>query len=312
MGGDCEGGRPRPVSDVAALLVSIGPRWHEDIRRNSQLAKDAYGPLLASASREGIEVVRDLAYGPDPRHRLDVFRRTDATGAPVVAFVHGGAFVRGDKRTDDEIYDNVLRWFARRGFIGVNIEYRLAPAARHPSGAEDVRDALTWIRQRIGTFGGDAQQLLLIGHSAGGTHAASCVFDPAVACGSTEPSALVLISARLRADRLPWNPNAAGVAAYFGDDPGLDEALAPMRYAAFSDIPVFVVMAEFENPGLDIYALAFAHRLAIARGKAPPILQDSGHNHMSIVAHFDSGDDALGERIVGFFREVCPATAGAE
>lgn len=52
----------------------------------------------------------------------------------MLAFVHGGAFTRGSKSVDGEIYDNVLYWFARQGFIGVNIEYRQAPVARFPRG----------------------------------------------------------------------------------------------------------------------------------------------------------------------------------
>jgi triacylglycerol lipase len=60
-------------------------------------AKNLYAPLLASAPRGG-EILRDIAYGGDERHRLDVYLPVGAQGpAPVVIFLHGGGFIRGDK-----------------------------------------------------------------------------------------------------------------------------------------------------------------------------------------------------------------------
>ena len=236
---------------AAALLEAIGARWRLDIRRHSQQVKEAYEPLIAAAPRDGVEVRRDIGYGPHPRQVVDVFvpPALPAHGARVVAFVHGGAFVRGDKRTTEQIYDNVLFWFARQGCVGVNIEYRLAPEASYPAGAEDVASALRWLQARVAKFGGDPARVFLIGHSSGGTHAAAAMFDLALP-GNERPqvAGLVLVSARLRADRLAENPNAAGVAAYFGDDATLDEARSPCMQAAGSDVPVMIVVAEFEGP----------------------------------------------------------------
>ena len=294
----------RERAALRELLAAIGPIWHTDIRKHSQAVKDAYGPLLERTSRQGLAVSRDLPYGPHTRHRLDIFRPDRARDAPMAVFVHGGAFVRGDKRTSEQLYDNVLFWFARQGFVGVNLEYRLAPEAAYPGGAEDVQRALRWLEANAAAHGGDPRRILLIGHSAGGTHAAACVFDPAVAGEPPAARALVLVSARLRADRRPDNPNAEGVAAYHGPDASLDEARSPVSHAARSALPVLVAVAEFENPLLDVYGLEFAHRLAESRGRAPRFLQLRGHNHMSIVAHFDSGEDALGREILDFFAEV--------
>ena len=301
MGGNREGGRPGALKPIAAVLADVGPRWQEDIRRNSQIIKDAYAPLLAQAPKDGITVSRDLAYGAHARQRVDIFHPEGASSAPIVAFVHGGAFVRGDKRTSDELYDNVLYWFARHGFVGINVEYRLAPEVRHPAGAEDVRDALDWVVAHAGEYGGDPRRLLLVGHSAGGTHAASYVFDPSVAQGKVRASALVLISARLRADRLASNPNAAGVAAYYGDESTSDDLHSPMHHAALNELPTLVVAAEFENPWLDTYARQFADRLTAERGYPHSVVQMRGHNHMSVVAHFNTDEDDLGRRILKFF-----------
>ncbi|OUL99957.1 alpha/beta hydrolase [Variovorax sp. JS1663] len=286
---------------LRALMADIGPRWASDLPGHSQQVKDAYAPLLAAAPKDGIAVTRDVAYGPHARHRLDLFRPVGTSRAPVVAFVHGGAFVRGDKRTSTEIYDNVLYWFARQGFVGANIEYRLAPEAPYPEGALDVASAMAWLHGRVAEFGGDPARMYLIGHSAGGTHVAGYTLDPGLRPGACHARAIVLVSARLEADQSPANPNAPGVRAYFGDDISRYAARSPMRLADRPGMPVLIALAEFENPLLDVYALGFAHRLAAAGGRAPRVVQMRGHNHMSIMAHFNSGEEALGREIVGFF-----------
>ncbi|SJZ39118.1 Acetyl esterase/lipase [Enhydrobacter aerosaccus] len=286
---------------LRAALAEIGPRWASDIAFYSQRTKDAYDPVLARAPKADIAVTRDVAYGDHARQVLDIFRPVDAKTAPVVVFVHGGAFVRGAKRTTDELYDNVLYWFARQGFVGVNIEYRLAPEAAYPAGAHDLALALDWVQRHIGSHGGNPGRVLLIGHSAGGTHVASYACDPALGYLGRHVSAVVLISARLRADQSPVNPNAMGVRAYFGDDSSLYDIRSPVSHATHCHLPVLVAAAEFENPLLDVYALEFAHRLAQARGRAPRFVQMKGHNHMSIVAHFNTEEETLGRIILDFF-----------
>ena len=214
------------------LMEAIGPVWGRDIQKHRDMVLDAYGPLLAMAPKSGIEVTRGHAYGAHPRQVLDIFRPARARRAPVVVFMHGGAFVRGDKRVTDEVYDNVLYWFARYGYIGVNIEYRLAPEARWPAGADDLAASIAWVKANIASRGGDADSIFVIGHSAGGTHVASHAYDPATGYLGRDVKGLVLISARVKADVLPENPNAAGVRAYFGADESLHEARSPVNHAA--------------------------------------------------------------------------------
>lgn len=283
------------------LMADIGPRWGSNIREHSQWVKDAYAPLLAAAPKGDIDVIRDVPYGAHPRQRLDLFRPSAAVPTGVVVFVHGGAFVRGDKQTSPEIYDNVLFWFARQGLLGVNIEYRLAPEAAFPAGADDVALAMAWLDGHAADFGGDPRQLFLVGHSAGGTHVASYAFDPALGYLGQHAACIVLISARLRADDSDDNPNAQGVRAYFGEDRALYGPRSPVSHAACNNIAVFVVCAEFENPLLDVYSLEFAHQLALTRKRAPRTLRLLRHNHMSIMAHFNSGEDILGREMLDFF-----------
>lgn len=282
-------------------MLEIGPVWAEDIVAHRKMVIDAYTPLLAQVPRDGIGVSRELAYGPHARHRLDVYRQAGLDDAAVVLFVHGGAFVRGVKDSSAEIYANFARYFARHGCVGVNMEYRLAPEAAYPGGAEDVARAIAWIKENVWEFGGNPDRIILVGHSAGASHAAAYVCDPAARPAEGPGVAgLVLISGRLRADARPDNPNAHEVRAYYGADESLYESRSAVTYAERVDVPLFVAIAEYENPYLDAYAAEFLHRVGMARKRVPRFVQLRGHNHTSIVAHFDSGEDNLGRELLGF------------
>jgi acetyl esterase/lipase/ferredoxin len=282
-------------------MLEIGPVWAEDIVGHREMVIDAYTPVLANVPREGIEVTRELPYGPHPRHRLDVYRQAALDQAAVVLFVHGGAFVRGVKDTSAEIYGNFARYFARHGCVGVNMEYRLAPEAAYPGGAEDVARAIAWIKENVWEFGGNPDRVILVGHSAGASHAAAYVCDPAARPAEGPGVAgLVLMSGRLRADARADNPNAHGVRAYYGADESLYEVRSPVTHAERLDVPLFVAVAEYENPYLDAYSAEFLHRVGMARKRLPRFVQLRGHNHTSIVAHFDSGEDLLGRELLDF------------
>jgi acetyl esterase/lipase len=282
-------------------LQAANRHWNNDIVANRKTVLEIYSPLARRADKSGVNVVRDIHYASDPRQCLDVFVPEHAAGAPVVLFVHGGAFTRGTKSVDGEIYDNFLYWFAKQGCVGVNIEYRLAPAAKFPSGAEDVALAVEWIVGNISKHGGDGKRIVLVGHSAGGAHVASYLTDPNIGlAASRSVVAAVIISGRLRLECRDDNPNAKNVSAYCGDDPATLERLSAVSYAERLDLPVLVAFAEFENRHLDTYALEFAQRVSGRHRKAPRVIQLAGHNHTSIVAHFNTGEDVLGMEILSF------------
>jgi len=282
-------------------LARLNRNWNDDIVKHRAEVLEIYAPLIRRADNAGITVVRDVAYGADPRQRLDVFVPDGAQRCPVLIFVHGGAFTRGSKSTNGEFYDNVGYWFARQGLVVVNVEYRLAPAATFPAGARDVGHAVAWVREHVAAHGGDPADLILLGHSAGGCHVASYLLDPQAWEGPRVGiSAAVLVSARLRLECLPSNPNAGNVAAYCGSDPAVLERCSPVNHVGHCRWPVFVAIAEYENRHLDAYGLEFASRLAMATGAAPRVLQLSGHNHSSIMAHFNSGEEQLGREILAF------------
>lgn len=281
-------------------MMEIGPAWERDVPKHREIVLRAYAPALERAPKAGVTVMRDISYGSHARQVLDCFVPKAATNAPVVVFVHGGVFVRGDKRLSTEVYDNVLYWFARQGCVGINIEYRLAPESQWPGGAEDLGLAIGWAHSEVGRFGGAPNSIFAIGHSAGSTHVGTYAYDPAAGHLGRDLAGIVLLSPRVRIDVSPENPFAENVRAYFGDDASVYEVRSPVTHAAVSTLPAMIAIAEFENPLLDVYGLELAHRIAVARGRAPRFMRLTGHNHISLVAHFNTLEDTLGREIVDF------------
>lgn len=298
----------RPLSSYSAelqgLFDRIGPVWGSDTRKHRDMVLDALEPYLAAAASDDISCAPDISYGRDARHVLDIYRcRTASSGKlPVVIYMHGGGYVRGDKDATKYVYGNVPTWFARQGYVAINLEYRLAPAIAYPGAAEDLADAIAWVGRTIADHGGDPERVFLVGHSAGGTHVAHYVLDPALAHFGRNISAAAIISGRLRADVSALNPNAAGVRAYFGVDESAYERLSPVSMVSAQAIPLFVAIAEYENPLLDCYGAEFFHQLRACGHRANQFVMMSRHNHMSIMAHFNTEEELLGRQICDFFQ----------
>jgi acetyl esterase/lipase len=282
---------------VLAEMAEIGPRWGANVPGHVRRMVEAFTPVLVRAPRDGVDVVRDLPYGAHPRQILDIYRPAGLSGAPVVLFFHGGAFVDGEKDRSPGIYSNVLYYLARHGIVGANVEYRLAPEHKYPSGTEDVALAVKWARSNAARFGGDPGRIFLMGHSAGVAHTGSYAY------GSGDPVAgHVCVSGRVRAEMWPGNPNAQKVAAYYGSDAQVHESVSQANLVGPSSPPTLIAIAEFENPLIDVHCTELYYRLARVNGRAGRFIRLDGHNHTSIIASFNTADERLSREVVSFVK----------
>lgn len=116
-----------------------------------------------------VSATRNVDYWGDGRrrHRLDIYRSrvSPPRGAPVMVYVHGGAWVIGDKREQGKpmMYELVAR-----GWVCVAINYRLSPKSSWPAHIVDAKRAVAWVREHIAEHGGDPSFIAISGGSAGG------------------------------------------------------------------------------------------------------------------------------------------------
>jgi acetyl esterase/lipase len=116
-----------------------------------------------------VAVTKNIDYwgDGDRRHRLDIYRarRTAPERAPVMMYIHGGAWVMGEKREQGKpmMYELVAR-----GWVCVAINYRLSPKATWPAHIVDAKKAMAWVKTHIEEYGGDPSFVAVSGGSAGG------------------------------------------------------------------------------------------------------------------------------------------------
>lgn len=115
----------------------------------------------------GTRTLRDLAYGPDSRQRMDVYIPANARAdSPILFMVHGGAWKMGDKRASAVVTHKAAYWLPK-GYVMVSTNYRLFPAADPIEQAHDVARAIAFAHNHARDWGADPKRLLLMGHSAG-------------------------------------------------------------------------------------------------------------------------------------------------
>lgn len=290
------------VARVAAQIRRMGPVFDEDVLRATYAL---YAPLQQRAPKEGVSVERDLAYGEDPRHRLDVFTPEQrASGAPVVAYFHGGGYIAGERSpVPGIVYDNVPRFFARHGMVGVNATYRLAPAHKWPSGGEDVGRVVRWLRANAARYAGDPQKIFLVGQSAGATHIATWTFMESVhGPGGPLIAGAMLISGVYAAQHPDYSmetprPNQF---AYYGDDLSKWPAMAPFDHIKSNHPPVLITTSEHEPYHFVWPSLALAASLLKRDRRMPRFRYLPDHNHVSPALQIGCEIDTLGPELLAF------------
>lgn len=260
-----------------------------------------YDQALAAAPKGAVKVTKDLDYGKNPRQKVDVYQPEGKTDLPVMVFFHGGGYTGSARDVNQNVHGNVLTYFARNGFLGVNADYRLAPEFHWPSGGEDVRDVVRWVKENAKTYGGNADRIYLFGHSAGASHVAQYVFDRRFQPG-TGPGVLgaILMSGRYALHYDPDDPSlAGGVTQYFGSDPSQYASRSVTTHVTESRVPIMLVMSEFDQ--LNLAATTGELFVALCQrdgGKCPRLLQLKYHNHSSEFTHFNTSDDYFGKEII--------------
>ncbi len=157
---------------LRALLIVVGAATL--VAMTAAITAIGASPDACSPTKPETVAYQHLGGVPVKATSLDIYApkascRTANQKAPVVMWVHGGGYQRGDKSNK---VTNKRRLFNDRGWFFISVNYRLTrtgdpSSAHYPDHYRDVAAAVAWTRSHIGSRGGDPHRLALLGHSAG-------------------------------------------------------------------------------------------------------------------------------------------------
>lgn len=241
---------------------------------------------------------------------LDIHAPKDAKGLPVVMYVHGGYWKAGDKSQKGHLPE----FFCRRGFVFVTLNYRLAPAAKHPVLIQDVARAVAWVHDHIAAHGGDAAQLFLTGHSAGAQLVALLGTDAKRLGEHGKPLSILrgvipLDSAAMDIRSVAANDRRADspYRAAFGDDPAAWADASPIVHAeSTKPLPPFQIVVAYgpaiatKKAGVD----AFADVLRKNGTRVEIVDASSFREHQSLMTEFGAESDPVSAAVLEFVESV--------
>ena len=218
-------------SGDAAVDYARATRDSEEVRKKRRVVRIPDVPYFSN-------------HGGDPtRQSLDIYIQDGLTDAPVVLYVHGGGWVRGDKAR--ALFKPAA--LVPEGYLFASMNYRFHPKASLLEMAQDVATAAAWLQQHAAKYGGDASRIVLMGHSAG-AHLVSVVasnpaFMDAAGASLGDLSCVVAIDTAML--HVPLRMETAGESQYrvFGRDPGAWIPVSPWHHIqAGTGIPPFLLL----------------------------------------------------------------------
>lgn len=294
------------VAASSPSLAQVPPDIAAGIRKIGQVSDSPntaklYAPLFAEQKEPypNVTVTRDVAYGPDPLNKLDVFTPSGGAsgGRAVVIYVHGGGFTRGDKHAaGSPFHDNVMLWIAQQGMVGVNINYRLAPKSTWPAAHEDLAAAVRWAQQNIAQYGGDTDRVGLWGASAGASLIAGYLAHPQF----YGPKGHGVKAAVMNSG---FYDNDRGASPYFGSDPKELVESSSTEGLKKVTIPLFISHTEVDVPAA-IRLTEQTKKALCDAGRCPIYAVFKDHGHISQTYSIGTPDTSVSGPVLQVLQQI--------
>jgi arylformamidase len=233
----------------------------------------------SAAVRARVRHEADLRYGATTDEVLDWFPAA-APGAPVLVFVHGGAWRGGRK----EQYSFPAGPLVAAGAHYVALDFASIPQVRLPEMAAQVQRGIAWVAANARRFGADPGRLHLAGHSSGAHLVALAV----LAVSAPAVTAALCVSGTY--DLAATVRSVRGAYLALGHDE--EAALSPARHAGRARCPMTIVCGALESPEFRRMAIEFDAALRAA-GRASELVVAPGLNHFEILETLGRPDGLL-------------------
>jgi arylformamidase len=258
----------------------------------------------------GQQVHRDLAYAEpkNARQMLDVYAPAEGSNRPVIFWIHGGGWQKGDK---SEMHAKPQA-FVEKGFVFATTNYRFIPHVTMQQIAGDVAKSIRWVHDHVRQYGGDPETIFVMGWSAGAQLAALICTDDrylkAEGLSLASIKGCVPVDAdtfypALQIDTVEARPGAKRPSSYRTKFPeGNDRELSSVLYVAKDKgIPPFLILHIAGNPesGTAIQGLVLANALQVA-GVPVQVVAAEGKTHNTLNSDLGLPEDKPTKAVFGF------------
>lgn len=224
-----------------------------------------------------------------------------------VLIVHGGAWLTGDKWTTTAY----ARMLAARGYVVINMNYRLAPAHKFPAQVDDVRQAIIWIRENAKRFRIDVNRIGMFGYSAG-AHLSAIVAMAADESTDKQQAASLWANDDPRWKLMPkirslciggppcdfraMPPDNTALSYFLGgsrsEKPGVYDAASPAVYVSASDPPTQIIHGDADLL-VPINNSRTMHDRLVSLGVSCQLKTITGQGHMVTFMHRETQSTML-------------------
>jgi arylformamidase len=237
--------------------MSLGPEYYERQYNNRLAIPDANvwnerGVTRSAAARSRLRSHLDIAYGPSPRQRIDIYPAAPPD-APILSFIHGGYWRSRDKSE----FAFIAEPFVAAGITVAMPEYDLAPAVSVETIVKQMLAAHAWLYRHGREYGANPNRMFVAGHSAGG-HLAAMMAAASWNQYRPDESGARAAHAPLPANLIKGACTISGVFDLapiihfsFNEAIGLDaasaRAMSPITYLPELPVPVYTVVGALES-----------------------------------------------------------------
>jgi acetyl esterase/lipase len=265
----------------------------------------AMPPGARAADTAGVRVVRDLAYLPnanyaDNKDKLDLYLPEGRTNVPVIVSYYGGALMAGDKNQQAFIGQR----FAAAGFATAVVNYRLSPGVTHPAHVQDAAASFAWVKRNIAKYGGNPDQVFVVGHSAGAYLVALLGTDERYVAAHKlslrDIRGVVPVSAFYWVERTGVAPDRDK--SVWGTDKSVWIDASPAHHLRKDAPPMLVLYADGDDEWRRQQNVEMAQVLKAAGAEHVDIVQIAARTHNTIWSKVAEPNDETAGRIIQFVR----------
>ncbi|PQO29125.1 alpha/beta hydrolase [Blastopirellula marina] len=274
--------------------------------------------LASTAWAADSKVTRNISYaGSDSRRQqLDIYAPQDAKDLPVIVWMHGGGWRRGDKL----LVQKKPQAFNDQGYVFVSINYRFVPDHTMHDLATDVATAIKWVHDHIAEYGGSQDTIFVGGHSAGAHLSALVCSDESylkaqglaltniagcfpVDTATYDTAKLVSFLDRANSNRTELYTNA------FGETAESQKKYSPLTHInKNTKYPPFLLLHVAARPDATLMSNAFAKAVTSAGGQAETFAA-KGKDHGSINSELGVPGDEPTKAVFAFLKKHQPKSA---